>query len=146
MKRLFVALALAAFAVSGAFAADSVEATALTRAKLAPEVKAKALDIFRVAAEKNATIQADIRVKDAELARLLVGDTVDQAAVRAILESTAKLEVDQKMVRIQAELQLRDLVGKDKWILIRQWIRKHNGDKNPAPAAPAPRKPAKKQK
>lgn len=135
MKRLIGAIILTVFTSLCVFAQATAREEALKQAKVHQDVRQSVLALYDDNDTANALIQADIKIKEAEVAKLLLADKIDNAAIRASLEAIAKLEVDQRMNTINVEMKIRDLVGKDTWAEIRKFIREDNASKdNPAKA------------
>jgi uncharacterized membrane protein len=133
MKRFITAIALTALATVCVFAQNnSAREEALKKAKVDQDVRQSILTLYDDSDKANALIQADVKIKEAELAKLLLADKIDTAAVRTTLEAIAKMEVDQRMNTIGAEMKIRDLVGKDTWAEIRKYVRENNALKEPA--------------
>lgn len=147
MKRFIGAIILTVFASLCVFAQGTAREEALKQAKVDQAVRQSALALYDDNDTANALIQADIKIKEAEIAKLLLADKIDNAVIRASLEAIAKLEVDQRMNTINVEMKIRDLVGKDKWAEIRKYVREDNASKNtPAKAKKdaAPKESSKK--
>ncbi len=73
--------------------------------------------------ENSATARADLRIREAELSKLLLADKPDMDAVSAKLDQIATLDTALRMARIQLEIDLRDILGKDVWAAARQALR-----------------------
>ncbi len=73
--------------------------------------------------ESSATTRADLRIREAELSKLLLADKPDMGAVSAKLDQIATLDTALRMARIQLEIDLRDILGKDVWAAARQALR-----------------------
>jgi hypothetical protein len=68
-------------------------------------------------------LNADLDVKKAELARLLLDDEPNMRAVERNLNETAQIEVNIRLIEIRRELAIRDLVGTPQWARIMQAVR-----------------------
>jgi hypothetical protein len=67
--------------------------------------------------------EADLNIKKAELARLLLDEEPNMRLVRRNLEETAAIEVQIRLLEIQRELSIRRVVGTDEWARIVQLLR-----------------------
>ena len=59
--------------------------------------------------------RAELEVRKAELARLLVDDDPSLRAIERNLRDTAGIEVEVRMLEIERELAIREVVGTDRW-------------------------------
>jgi hypothetical protein len=62
--------------------------------------------------------RAELEVRKAELARLLVDDDPSLRAIERNLRDTAGIEVEVRMLEIERELAIREVVGTDRWTRI----------------------------
>lgn len=90
------------------------------------EIEAVA-EIEREAANELRLYQADLEIKKAELARLLLESSPNMRQVERNLEETAELEVSVRLAEINRELAIRDLVGEERWSAIIQTMRTRRG-------------------
>ena len=59
--------------------------------------------------------RAELEVRKAELARLLVDDDPSLRAIERNLRDTAGIEVEVRMLEIERELAIREVVGTERW-------------------------------
>ena len=127
MKRIIIAAAFAVLAIGIVGAQDSIDAgaqeRALERAGVSRELREKAIELFRGAAEKTALSRADLKIKEAELSKLLIEDAVDMAAVEKKLREISEIELSVRLNRIRTETELRGLIGDDRWAKLRKNLR-----------------------
>lgn len=64
--------------------------------------------------------QADLQIKKAELARLLLEDDPNMRLVERNLRESAEIEVEMRLVEIKREYAVREIVGTDQWARIMQ--------------------------
>jgi hypothetical protein len=67
--------------------------------------------------------QADREIKQAELARLLLDESPNMRQVERNLRDAAEIEVQIRLLEIERELAIREVVGADRWSSIIQTIR-----------------------
>ena len=67
--------------------------------------------------------RAELEVRKAELARLLVDDDPRTRAIERNLRETAEIEVQIRMLEIERELAIREVIGTDRWMRIAGAVR-----------------------
>lgn len=123
MKRLIIMSTLALFALGAVYGQEAADLALLARIGVSGEVREKATALYKAAAEKTEALRADLRIKEAELSKLLLPDDYDLAAVEKKLREISNLEVEVRMIRIRNEMELRELIGKERWARFRQAVR-----------------------
>lgn len=127
------AIIAAILALSGVFAfsqekewtiADvAVTRPVLQRFGVGEEAQTAALDSYEAYRSGASSVRADLQIKEAELAKLLLPQSPDLAAVRTKLDEIGKLEIQSRMQRIQFELDLRRILGTETWARMRKALR-----------------------
>ena len=74
----------------------------------------------------NARLMAELNIKKAELARLLVDENPNQRQIERNLRESAEIEVQLRMIEIRRELAIREVVGTDRWTAILRAVRTRN--------------------
>jgi hypothetical protein len=74
----------------------------------------------------NARLMAELNIKKAELARLLVDENPNQRQIERNLRESAEIEVQLRMIEIRRELAIREVVGTDRWTAILRAFRTRN--------------------
>lgn len=140
MKRVFALIGFASLAIV-AFAQTPAAPPAYTQRVL--EVLGLSPDeiqqVLQIQADADAQIRrhrADLEIKKAELARLLLDDEPNMRLVERNLRATADIEVAIRLVEIEREIGIRRIVGTERWARIIQAIRirrdQASGDGGPA--------------
>ena len=81
------------------------------------------LQIQQAASESIRRLEADLTVKKAELARLLLDERPNMRMIERNLGESAEIEVDIRMEEIQREIAVREIIGTDRWARIVQTLR-----------------------
>ncbi len=81
------------------------------------------LEVTEDAAAETQRLNADLEIKKAELARILLDDSPSVRQIERNLRDTAEIEVQIRLVEIQRELAVREAVGADRWATIIQSLR-----------------------
>ncbi len=74
----------------------------------------------------NARLMAELNIKKAELARLLVDENPNQRQIERNLRESAEIEVQLRMIEIRRELAIREVIGTDRWTAILRAVRTRN--------------------
>ena len=131
MKRMLTGSLLALLVLSLAGAQETVDADELKKAGVESGQREQAMDLFRQATGRTAVLRADLRIKEAELAKIVAADQVDLPAVEKKLREIADLEMAIRLDRIRTETELRDLIGKERWARFRKNLRDKMPEKKP---------------
>jgi hypothetical protein len=75
-----------------------------------------------------ARLEAELNIKKAELARLLLEDNPPERQIERNLSAAAELEAQRRMAEIRRELAIRDIVGTDRWTQLVRVVREHLAD------------------
>ena len=122
MRRIVIGLLL--IAVAGMVSAQELYTERLLRAfELSDEQIAQILRVNRDTENEIRLLNADLDIKKAELARLLVDEEPNMRAVQRNLSETADIQVHLRMLEIRREMAIRGIVGTEKWARIMQAIR-----------------------
>lgn len=123
MKRALCILSAFLFIAAAVGAQENAEGTALTKAGVKDPVKQQVMDLNKASSDRIGLLRADLKVKEAELSKLLIQDKYDLQAVEKTLKEVSAIEVQIRMERIKTELAVRDLIGKDSWAKVRKLLR-----------------------
>lgn len=81
------------------------------------------LEIQETSASDIRRLNAELEIRKAELARLLLDEEPNMRLVERNLRSTADVEVEIRMTEIRREVEIRKIVGTDRWARIVQALR-----------------------
>lgn len=84
---------------------------------------ARVLAVDRETTTRIRRLRADLDVEQAELARLLVDEQPNMRAVERNLRDSAEIEVQIRLLEIDRELAIRDIVGTERWSTILRTVR-----------------------
>lgn len=115
-------VALLAMAVSLS-AQQFYDRQVLTRLGLSPEEAGAVERTVGETAAQTARLNAELNVKKAELARLLLAEDPNERQIERNLRESAETEVRMRMLEIQRELAIREIVGTDRWTAILREVR-----------------------
>jgi len=126
MKKLMVAALLAI--VTASLSAQSVVNQVYTRRVLEVlGLEQNEIDQVLAIQEESAAsirrLQAEQEIRKAELARLLLDEEPNMRLVERNLRATADIEVEIRLVEIRREVEIRKIIGTDRWARILQTIR-----------------------
>lgn len=79
--------------------------------------------LYSKTAERSAPLAADLRIQEAELAKALLPKNPDKAAYERIVKRMAELQVQLRLVRIEAEVRAREIAGDAAWLALRKGLR-----------------------
>lgn len=122
MRRTAIVIVLA-LATSLAGAQELYSPAALRALGLDNEQISRIAEISRDAATEIRVDQAELSVKKAELARLLLEEDPNRRQIERNLRDTAEIEVRIRMREIERELEIRDVVGTERWTRMMQAVR-----------------------
>ena len=120
--RVIMLVALLAMAASLS-AQELYDRQVLTRLGLSPEEAGAVERTVRETAAQTARLNAELNVKKAELARLLLAEDPNERQIERNLRESAETEVRMRMLEIQRELAIREIVGTDRWTAILREVR-----------------------
>jgi hypothetical protein len=126
MKRAATLLILGAFLVLGSALVHSqqlYERESLDRLGLTEEESQLVMQTVRDSAAAAARLSAELNIKKAELARLLLDDDPNERQIERVLRESAEIEVELRMLEIRRELAIRDIVGTERWTAILRNLR-----------------------
>jgi hypothetical protein len=122
MKKLIATVALLVVAAS-VFSQSLYSDRILRNLGLSEDQIEKITEAEREAAESVRILRAELAIKKAELARILLDQSPNMRAVERNLRETADIEVRIRMNEIERELAIRDIVGAERWSRIVQAVR-----------------------
>lgn len=130
MNRILVALVLVIVATT-AFAQQASDARVynergLQLLGLSPDEIRQVLRIQNEAAEEIRRHRADQEIKKAELARLLLDENPNMRLIERNLRDSADIEVDIRMVEIRREIEIRGVIGTERWARLVQALRERS--------------------
>ena len=79
--------------------------------------------LYAKTAERSAPLMADLRIQEAELAKALLPKNPDKAAYERIVRRIAELQVQLRLLRIEAESKAREIAGDEAWLALRRGLR-----------------------
>ncbi|MFW6292625.1 MAG: hypothetical protein ACOC7V_09885 [Spirochaetota bacterium] len=118
MKRRSVMIVLLVLAAAALAAQEPYPEGLLDRLGLEGEEIERVREIQRQSATDLRVKRAELEVRKAELARLLVEDDPSMRAIERNLRETADVEVEVRKLEIERELAIREIVGTDRWTRI----------------------------
>lgn len=118
MKRRSVMIVLFVLAAAALTAQEPYPEELLSRLGLEPDDVEQIQEIQRQSAADLRVRRAELEVRKAELARLLVDDDPSMRAIERNLRETASIEVEIRKLEIERELAIREIVGTDRWTRI----------------------------
>lgn len=118
MKRRSVMIVLLVLAAAALTAQEPYPEGLLDRLGLEGEEIERVREIQRQSATDLRVKRAELEVRKAELARLLVEDDPSMRAIERNLRETADVEVEVRKLEIERELAIREIVGTDRWTRI----------------------------
>ena len=122
MKR--IALAVLLTLVAGLAAAQTIYSQRLLETLgLAEEEIEQIVELERRTQLELRRHEADLEIRKAELARLLLDEDPNMRQVERNLRETAAVEVEIRLLEIERELAIREVVGTERWTRIVQAIR-----------------------
>ena len=118
MKRRSVMIVVFVLAAAALTAQEPYPEELLSRLGLEPDDVEQIQEIQRQSASDLRVKRAELEVRKAELARLLVDDDPSMRAIERSLRETASIEVEIRKLEIERELAIREIVGTDRWTRI----------------------------
>lgn len=118
MKRRSVMIVLLVLAAAALAAQEPYPEGLLDRLGLEGEEIERVREIQRQSATDLRVKRAELEVRKAELARLLVEDDPSMRAIERNLRETADVEMEVRKLEIERELAIREIVGTDRWTRI----------------------------
>ena len=131
MRRFYRAasVALLFFAITGLASAQNLyNERALRALGLSSDEIEEVMAVVSDTTAATRRLQADLEVKKAELARILLDDSPAMRQIERNLRETASVEVDIRLLEIERELAVRRIVGQDRWSAIIQALRTRRAD------------------
>jgi hypothetical protein len=122
MKRIILLLALGMVTVALSAQQLYNERVLLALGLDSDEIR-QVVELSRESNEEVRRLQADLQVQKAELARLLLDDNPNMRQIERNLRGSADIEVRIRLVEIEREIAIREIVGTDRWARIVQTLR-----------------------
>lgn len=114
MKRLIATLTVALIAAAGTFAQES-DAPFLERLGVPEDQIEAVLEIQQETEEETRVLRAELDLLRARLTRELVEPEPDRQEIRNILRESVEWEYQLRLARVEAELDIREVVGDRTW-------------------------------
>jgi DNA-binding transcriptional MerR regulator len=130
MKKLIAIVTLALIAAGGALAQET-DAPFLERLGLSEEQIEEVLEIQQETQEETRLARAELDLLRARLTRELVESEPDRQEIRNILRESVEWEYQLRLARVEAELDIREVVGDRTWGRIVQARDRQRGQQAP---------------
>jgi septal ring factor EnvC (AmiA/AmiB activator) len=128
MKRLLFLTGALLLLVSSGFSQALYQREVLLDFGLDEDEVEEVQDVVAQTAREIARLEAELNIKKAELARLLLEDNPPERQIERNLTSAAELEAQRRMAEIRRELAIREIVGTDRWTQLVRVVREHLAD------------------
>jgi hypothetical protein len=109
--------------IAGTLAFAQENAAAYAKAGLSEAERQKVEAIYQKLALENVKSQADVKVAEATVERLLVEAQPDMAQVEKALRAGYEAQLKARLARIKAEVEVRQAIGDKKWVVLRKFAR-----------------------
>ena len=114
MKKIIAMVCLALIPLTGAFAQET-DAPFLERLGLSEEQIEEVLEIQQETESETRVARAELDLLRARLTRELVESKPDRQEIRNILRESVEWEYQLRLARVEAELDIREVVGDRTW-------------------------------
>ncbi len=130
MKRITITALFLALIVSGAYALAADNFAELQKLGLSEDEIRKVTDIEITSEQAKKEAQLELNILRAQLEKLLAGADPDMKQVEKLLRDSVEWKVKVELAEINKRVQIRKLIGEEKWRKLVNFLEKRNAAKD----------------